>query len=150
MIEHEFGTTVARSPEEAFDFLIDLRNAPQWEPYCRSVEKTSEGPIAEGTTFEEQMTWGRKHAKIAACDRPARFATQETARGTDCGVEFRFEPNNGGTLVSGRLWMRQHGVLRFLEPLMRLRVRRPLGDTPERLRRGIEASSPEGRAGDPN
>jgi hypothetical protein len=139
MIEHAFQTTVARPPEDAFDFLIDLRNAPQWEPYCRAVEKTSEGPIGEGTTFHEHMTWGHKEARIAACERPARFATQETARGTDCGVEFRLEPNNGGTLVTGRLWMQQHGALRALEPLMRLRVRRPLGEVPERLRRGIEA-----------
>lgn len=140
MIEHEFQTTVARSPEEIFDFLIDLRNAPQWEPYCRSVEKTSEGPIAEGTTFQEHMTWGRKNARIAACERPARFATREMARGTECGLEFRFEPNNGGTLVRGRLWMQQHGLLRLLEPVMRLRVKGPLGEMPERLQRGIEAS----------
>ncbi len=140
MIEHEFQTTVARLPEEAFDFLVDLRNAPQWEPYCRVVEKTSEGPVREGTTFHESMTWGRKEAKIATFERPARFATQENARGTDCGCEFRFEPRNGGTLVTGRLWMQQHGVLRVLEPLMRLRVKRPLGEVPEKLRRGIEAS----------
>jgi hypothetical protein len=139
MIEHEFQMTVARSPEEAFDFLVDLRNAPQWEPYCRTVEKTSEGPIGEGTTFQENMTWGRKDAKIAAFERPARFATQERARGTDCGSEFRFEPKNGGTLVTGRLWMQQHGPLRMLEPLMRRRVKRPLGEVPERVRRGIEA-----------
>jgi hypothetical protein len=29
VIEHDFQTTVARSPEEVFDFLVDLRNAPQ-------------------------------------------------------------------------------------------------------------------------
>jgi hypothetical protein len=140
MIEHEFQTAVAGSPEEAFDFLVDLRHAPQWEPYCMAVEKTSEGPIGEGTTFQENMTWGRKEAKIAAFERPARFATQEKGRGTDCGCEFRFEAKNGGTLVTGRLWMQQHGVLRVLEPLMRLRTRRPLGEAPARLRRGIEAS----------
>jgi Polyketide cyclase / dehydrase and lipid transport len=140
MIEHQFQTTVARSPEEAFDFLVDLRNAPQWEPYCRAVEKTSEGPIGEGTTFQEDMTWGRKEAKVASFERPAGFATQERARGTDCGVEFRFETKPGGTQVRGRLWMQQHGVLRLLEPLMLLRVRRPLGEVPERLRRGIESS----------
>jgi hypothetical protein len=47
MIEHDFLLTVARSPEEAFDFLIDLRNAPQGEPYCREAEKTSDAPIGQ-------------------------------------------------------------------------------------------------------
>lgn len=42
--------------------------------------------------------------------------------------------------------MQQHGVLRVLEPLMRLRVRRQLGEVPDRLRRCIEAPS---RSSDP-
>lgn len=141
MIEHEFETTVARPPEEAFDFLVDLRNAPQWEPYCREVEKTSEGPIGQGTTFREDMTWGRKEAKIVAFERPVRFASQDKARGTDCGAEFRFEPKNGGTRVFCRLWMQQHGVLRALEPLMRLRMKRVLGELPETVRRRIRTKS---------
>jgi hypothetical protein len=140
MIEHEFQTVVGRSPEEAFDFLVDLRNAPQWEPYCREAEKTPDGPIGRGTTFREAMTWGRKESKIVAFDRPVRFASQEKARGTDCGSEFRFEAKNGGTQVSGTLWMQQHGVLRVLEPLMRLRLKRVLGEVPDNLRRAIEAT----------
>jgi uncharacterized membrane protein len=140
MIEHELRTTVERPQEEVFDFLVDLRNAPEWEPYCRTVEKTSEGPIGAGTTFRETMSWGRKDATIAAFERPSRFASQEKARGTDCGFEFRFEPKGGATQVTCRLWMQQHGVLRLLEPLMRLRTKRPLGEIPERLRRSIEAA----------
>jgi hypothetical protein len=31
VIEHNFRTTVARSREEVLDFLVDLRNALQWE-----------------------------------------------------------------------------------------------------------------------
>ena len=140
MIEHEFQTTVARSPEEAFDFLVDLRNAPQWEPYCRAVAKTSTGPIEEGTSFEENMTWGHKAAKISSFERPTYFATREEARGTDCGMEFRLEAETGGTQVIGKLWMQQHGALRVLEPLMRLRVRRALEDLPEKLRNSIEGA----------
>lgn len=140
MIEHDFQLTVARSPEEAFDFLVDLRNAPQWEPYCQEAEKTSDGPIGQGTTFRERMTWGRKESEIVAFDRPACFASQERARGTDCGSEFRFEARNGGTQVSGRLWMQQRGALRALEPFMRLRVKRALRGLPDKVRRGIEAT----------
>jgi hypothetical protein len=47
---------------------------------------------------------------------------------------------NGGTRVSGTLWMQQH-VMRMLEPLMRLRLQRVVGKRPESLRRGIEAKS---------
>jgi Polyketide cyclase / dehydrase and lipid transport len=57
MMEHNFRTTVARAPEEVFDFLVDLRNAPQWEPNCQEVEKTSDGPIGKGTTFRAKRGW---------------------------------------------------------------------------------------------
>lgn len=141
MIEHEFQTTVARSPEEAFDFLVDLRNAPQWEPNCREAEKTSEGPIGEGTTFREKLTLGHKDSRIVAFERPARFASQDKAPGTDCGAEFRFEAENGGTQVYGRLWMQQRGAMRVLEPLLRLRVQRALAELPEKLRTAVEGRS---------
>jgi hypothetical protein len=36
--------------------------------------------------------------------------------------------------------MQQPGVLRVLEPLMRLRLKQVLGERPENLRRGIEAT----------
>jgi Polyketide cyclase / dehydrase and lipid transport len=65
VIEHDFRTTVARSPEEIFDFLADLRNAPKWEPNCQAVEKTSDGPIGKGTTF-------RAKKRIAARQSGAR------------------------------------------------------------------------------
>jgi hypothetical protein len=50
VIEQSFQTTVARSPEGVFDFLVDLRNAPLWETNCQEVEKTSDGPIGKGMT----------------------------------------------------------------------------------------------------
>jgi hypothetical protein len=59
VIEHDFQTTVARSSEEVFDFLVDLRNAPQWEPNCQEVEKTSDGPIGKDTTFRAKKGMGR-------------------------------------------------------------------------------------------
>jgi hypothetical protein len=87
------------------------------------------------------MTWGRKESKIVAFERPVRLASREKARGTGRGSEFRFEASNGGTRVSGSLWMQQHGLLRLLEPLMRLRVKRALVGLPEALRRGIEGQA---------
>ena len=140
MIEHEFQTTVARSPEEVFDFLVDFRNEPQWEPNCREAEKTSDGPIGQGTTFRANMKgMGRVESEIVEFERPARFASQDKARGMSGRSEFRFDAKNGGTQVSGKLRMQPQGLMRVLEPLMRPRVKRMLGELPDNLRRGIEA-----------
>ena len=140
MIEHEFQTTVARSPEEVFDFLVDFCNEPQWEPNCREAEKTAEGPIGRGTTFRANMKgMGRVESEIVEFERPARFASQDKARGMSGRSEFRFDAKNGGTQVSGKLRMQPQGLMRVLEPLMRPKVKRMLGELPDNLRRGIEA-----------
>ena len=140
MIQHEFKTTVARSPAEVFDFLVDYRNEPKWEPNCRQAEKTSDGPIGQGTTFRANMKgMGRVESKIVEFERPARFASQDKGRGVDGRSEFRFEATNGGTQISGKLQMEPHGLMRVLEPLMRPKIKRMLDEVPEHLRRGIEA-----------
>jgi Polyketide cyclase / dehydrase and lipid transport len=138
VIEHEFQTTVARSPGEVFDFLVDLRNAPQWEPNCRAVEKTSDGPIAEGTTFLARKGMARLESEIVEFERPARFASRDRGRGMDCGADFRCDANDGGTRVSGKLWMQPHGLMRGLVLVMRPRMKRMLGGLPDDLRRAVE------------
>jgi carbon monoxide dehydrogenase subunit G len=139
VIEHNFQTTVARSPEEVFDFLVDLRNAPQWEPNCQEVEKTSDGPIGKGTTFRAKKGLGRLASEIVEFERPARFASRDTGRAMICGMDVRCDAKNGGTQVSGKLWMQPHGPMRGLMLLMRPRMKRMLGELPDNLRRVIEA-----------
>lgn len=147
VIEHDFQTTVGRSPEEVFDFLVDLRNAPRWEPNCQEVEKTSDGPIGKGTTFRAKKGMGRLESQIVEFERPAHFATRETGRGMVCGLEFRCDAENGGTQLSGKLWMEPHSLMRGLVLLMRPRMKRLLGELPDNLRHVIEA---EGEARDVN
>jgi Polyketide cyclase / dehydrase and lipid transport len=141
MIEHDFRTKVARSPEEVFDFLVDLRNAPQWEPNCQEVEKTSDGPIGKGTTFRAKKGMGRLESEIVEFERPTRFASRDKGRGVSCGLDFRCEAASGGTNVSGRLWMEPHGVMRGVMVLFRPKMNRMLGELPDNLRRVIEAGA---------
>jgi hypothetical protein len=141
VIEHSFQTTVARSPEDVFDFLVDLRNAPQWEPNCQEVVKTSDGPVGKGTTFRAKKGMGRLVSEIVEFERPARFATREEGRGMVCGLDFRCDAKNGGTRVSGRLWMEPQGLMRGLMLLMRPKMKRTLGELPDNLRRIVEAQT---------
>ncbi len=141
VIEHDFQTTVARPPEEVFDFLVDLRNAPQWEPNCQEVEKTSDGPIGKGTTFRAKKGMGRLESEIVEFERPTRFASRDKGRRMNCGLDFRCAAKSGGTQVSGKLWMQPQGLMRGLVLLMRPKMKRMLGELPDNLRRVIEAQA---------
>jgi hypothetical protein len=67
------------------------------------------------------------------------FASRDKGRGMVCGVDFRCDAKNGGTQVTGKLWMQPHGPMRALVPLMRLSMKRTLDELPDKLRHVIEA-----------
>ena len=48
---------IGRPVEEVFSYVLDLpSNGPKWAPDLESVQKTTEGPIGAGTTFEQVQT----------------------------------------------------------------------------------------------
>jgi Polyketide cyclase / dehydrase and lipid transport len=49
---------IARSPEDAFDYCVDMTREPEWNPKARHVEKVTDGPIGVGTRFEAEFLKG--------------------------------------------------------------------------------------------
>ena len=47
------------TPEEAFDYLSDLRAELGWNPSCQSMEMLTEGPIGVGTRYRAKWKGGR-------------------------------------------------------------------------------------------
>lgn len=42
---------IDRSPEDVFDYLVDLRHELEWNPDTQSMEKITEGSIGVGTKY---------------------------------------------------------------------------------------------------
>jgi len=139
MIKHELEVTLEQSPERAFDFFVDFRNEPAWNPDCIIVEKTSEGPIGVGTTFAGKMKRiGPSTSEIVAFDRPGHCSVVDRSRGAEGRFDFRFTPHDGGTRIEVTMRMQPRGPMRLLEPLMARMVKKMLGDLPQKMRRGID------------
>ena len=47
----ENSVQIERSPEDVFDYLVDLRNELEWNPDVESMKKLTDGPISVGTKF---------------------------------------------------------------------------------------------------
>lgn len=97
-MQHNFRMTVARSPEDVFDFLVDLRNAPHWEPNCQAVEKTSDGPIGKDTTFlakkrDGPAQVGDRRVRAPVAFRHSRHRAQNDLR---LGLSLRREERRHG------------------------------------------------------
>ena len=48
------STVLSAAPEEAFDYLSDLRSEYEWNPNCTMVEKITDGPVEQGTKYRAQ------------------------------------------------------------------------------------------------
>jgi uncharacterized protein YndB with AHSA1/START domain len=141
MIEQQLEVTLEQPPERAFDFFVDFRNEPAWNPDCLTVEKTSDGPIAVGTKFTGKMKRiGPSESEIVALDRPSHCSVVDRSRGAEGTFDFRFTPHDDGTRVEVTMRMQPRGPMRLLEPLMARMVKRMLADLPEKMRRGIDAA----------
>jgi carbon monoxide dehydrogenase subunit G len=141
MITHEVQARLDQPLEEVFDFLVDFRNEPAWNPECLSVEKTSDGPIAAGTTFEGRMKGvGKVDVKVVEFERLRHCATQSRGRGMDAAFDYRFEPNGGATVVTVAAQVRPRGPLRLLEPVLGRKMKQMLDTLPALMRQGVESA----------
>src|SRR4051812_6780922 len=108
MLESRGQVDIDQPPEAVFDFLADMRNEPKWLPGASDVRLTSEGDVAEGSTFEGTYARaGVVHCRISNYERPHRLnihgdakslafdeiiTLTSTARGTHLEAVMRSTP----------------------------------------------------------
>jgi hypothetical protein len=67
------------TPEAIFDIIADVEREPEWIPNVQRVRRTSEGPVAVGTTWvAEALVMGRSTenpTEMTELDRPGSSAT---------------------------------------------------------------------------
>jgi hypothetical protein len=54
MIEFENKIEIQKPIKEVFDFVGDFENLPKWNYFVVEVNKTSEGPVAQNSTFHQK------------------------------------------------------------------------------------------------
>jgi hemerythrin-like domain-containing protein len=141
----ENQTTVACTPEELFDYCVDLRNELEWNPSARSMEKLTDGPIGVGTRFLARWK-GAPSAIEVAClefERPHRWVHDNSG---PIAVTFTgtVEPVAGGSVLRARFDARPRGWFRLVFPAFVVMTRRQEKANMTRLRETVER-----RTGDP-
>ena len=96
MLKIESATVINRPVEEVFSVLSNLENNPKWSSAFLEVKKTSDGPIAVGTTWRAvQKAFGQGlESEVEVTEyEPNRKWTQVTKSGPISGeVLVTFEP----------------------------------------------------------
>ena len=122
---HIRNSVVIRStPEEAFDYLVDVRSELEWNPGVDSVEKLTDGPVGLGTQFRAKWKASPQPVvvEVVAFDR-ARGWTSHNDGPLEVTLTIRLEPVAGGTRLSSDFDARPHGWIRLVFPLLLRRLR---------------------------
>jgi carbon monoxide dehydrogenase subunit G len=94
----EGSIDVDASPEVVWDTLADFERWPTWSPGVDSV--SLEGPVVEGTTFRWKAGATRLVSVLRRVERPHALGWTGRAMGIRAIHLWRFEPRDGGSLVS--------------------------------------------------
>ena len=118
------STMIRCTPEQAFDYLSDMRNELEWNPAAESIEKLTDGPVGVGTRFRAKWKGGPPvEVVMLRYDRPDAW---EGHNGGPLEVAFRarLEPVTEGTQLSVEFDARPHGWFRVAFPLLLPGLRR--------------------------
>jgi len=129
------------APEEAFDYLSDLRAELEWNPKCESMEKLTEGPVGLGTRYRAKWKSSPSvELEIVAYERP-RGWTAHNGGPIEVTFSCRLEPEPEGTRLEASFEPTPHGWFRLVFPLFLVMMRRE-----EKVNMGLLRDAVERRA----
>lgn len=99
MIEFKNTIVIKRPLHEVFDFVSDFENMPKWNYYVTEVNKLSDGPIEEGTTYHQTRKSDEQQFQISEFNPNERVAIETLPPAPKLNMRFRFEPVENGTQV---------------------------------------------------
>jgi len=130
------------TPEEAFDYLSDIRNELEWNPGVESVEKLSDGPVGLGTKFLAKWKAAPKpvEVELIAFDRP-RGWTGHNGGPFEVTLTCRLEPGQDGTTLHTAFDVQAHGVFRVIFPIFLRKIRKEEAANMSYIKEALERRS---------
>lgn len=127
---------------EVFEYLADVTNEAKWNPWAQWVRKVSDGPVGSGAVFRGSYKgFGELEQDLSDYDPPARVTYHSVPKGMrDASMTFDLAANGANTTVrvAGDVWPK--GLMKLMEPLMRMRMRPHIADICEGIRRELTSS----------
>lgn len=128
------------TPEEAFEFLSDLRNELEWNPdLCQSVEKLTDGPVGRGTKYRAKWK-GSPYIEVEYLhfDRPHSWKAHSEGA-MESHFECTIEPHADGAKVETELELIPHGLFKLVFPLFRRTFDKHAQAAADKMRTTLEA-----------
>jgi WS/DGAT/MGAT family acyltransferase len=140
-VENTIDITAAA--EDVFDFVVDVRNEPRWNPQLLSAEMLTPEPIGVGTTFLVRFGRGVGNAWIedTKVDRPRSWTAVSRSQALDAHSHGQIEDISGGCRLIMRTQLRPHGIIRLLTPALGWWMHRTLDQDLRRVKAVVEGEA---------
>lgn len=137
----ENSVQINRSPEDVFDYLVDLRNELEWNPDVQSMAKITDDPIGVGTKFLAK--WKQSKLIEVECirfERPYRWAY---SNGRPLTVVFgiTLTPQGNATLLASRFDVHPRGLMQLFFPIIFRQLKRAEKQNMTHIKNVLEKAS---------
>lgn len=123
MTRLRFDITVPTPIDEAFAFVADFSNLPEWDPGAVSSAQTEGDGPELGAVYDLQFSFAGSEMpltyRITDIDPPHRVVIEGDGARVSARDEIRFEDADGGTRIRYVADLTLKGALRIAQPLFR-------------------------------
>jgi hypothetical protein len=137
----ECSLWIKRPPEEIWDYLADVSNEPQWRDIMIEARWISDSPYGIGSTGLHLVKGvGDWPWKVTGWDEHRSVSwvvTGGRSKGSHAG--YRVAPENAGSLVRLHAHFKRNAFMRFVMPIIKLRMRRQFAAELTQLKAIMEA-----------
>jgi hypothetical protein len=135
--------TIRRPVAEVFDTVIRIDEFPKWSPRNPSGKKLSDGPIADGTSFQLGIKgFGKVTMELREFIDGKRVMVAPLSRMFEGGHRWTFsDDGNGGTQIEHELEMRVKGAFKPMAPMIRANGKQNLLETTAALKSYLEGAA---------
>jgi hypothetical protein len=116
----ENSVLIARSPEDVYDYLIDMRNEQQWNDGLKTIVMRTESPVRVGTVFEAE--WKGSGINMVRCtmaERPSEWAYFAENPRMDIRFSGTVAAVPEGSQLAIRMELVPRGPMKILLPVLR-------------------------------
>jgi len=110
------------SPEDAFAYMADFANARVWDPSVSAATRTSDGPVALGSTFHLVSRFAGRDVPldytIVGYEPAQRVVLEARKPGFVSRDTITLEPAGTGSVVNYDALLELAGVRRLFDPLL--------------------------------
>jgi carbon monoxide dehydrogenase subunit G len=108
--------------DEAFAYVADFANAPEWDPGVATAERIDQGPVGVGSRYRLGVRMGRRVApmeyRVSVFEPPFRVLLTGSGSGVNAVDDIRFTRAEDGTVVDYTADIKLGGVLGLIQPLL--------------------------------